>query len=71
MFDAEINVTQPLCVVVTFSFICCFIYVLSKCVCVCVCLQCHPAESLRLFVPHCCGAIFQITDSQYHTVCVE
>uniref|UniRef100_A0AAQ4Q0P3 Proteasome activator Blm10 mid region domain-containing protein n=1 Tax=Gasterosteus aculeatus aculeatus TaxID=481459 RepID=A0AAQ4Q0P3_GASAC len=30
--------------------------------------KCHPAESLRLFVPHCCGAIFQITDSQYHTV---
>ena len=41
---------------------------LSARVCVCVCLQCHPAESLRLFVPHCCGVISHITDSQYHTV---
>uniref|UniRef100_A0A8C4HVE7 Proteasome activator complex subunit 4 n=1 Tax=Dicentrarchus labrax TaxID=13489 RepID=A0A8C4HVE7_DICLA len=32
--------------------------------------KCHPAESLRLFVPHCCSVIFHITDSQYHTVCV-
>uniref|UniRef100_A0A8C9ZB62 Uncharacterized protein n=1 Tax=Sander lucioperca TaxID=283035 RepID=A0A8C9ZB62_SANLU len=32
--------------------------------------KCHPAESLRLFVPHCCSIIFHITDSQYHTVCV-
>uniref|UniRef100_A0A8D0D6T8 Uncharacterized protein n=1 Tax=Sander lucioperca TaxID=283035 RepID=A0A8D0D6T8_SANLU len=30
--------------------------------------KCHPAESLRLFVPHCCSIIFHITDSQYHTV---
>uniref|UniRef100_A0A8C3A3V6 Uncharacterized protein n=1 Tax=Cyclopterus lumpus TaxID=8103 RepID=A0A8C3A3V6_CYCLU len=30
--------------------------------------KCHPAESLRLFVPHCCSVIFQITDSQYRTV---
>uniref|UniRef100_A0A668AU47 Proteasome activator complex subunit 4B n=1 Tax=Myripristis murdjan TaxID=586833 RepID=A0A668AU47_9TELE len=27
--------------------------------------KCHPAESLRLFVPHCCSVIFHITDSQY------
>uniref|UniRef100_A0A3Q3GH33 Proteasome activator Blm10 mid region domain-containing protein n=1 Tax=Labrus bergylta TaxID=56723 RepID=A0A3Q3GH33_9LABR len=32
--------------------------------------KCHPAESLRLFVPHCCSVIFHITDSQYHAVCV-
>uniref|UniRef100_A0A8C6U8T4 Proteasome activator subunit 4b n=1 Tax=Neogobius melanostomus TaxID=47308 RepID=A0A8C6U8T4_9GOBI len=25
--------------------------------------KCHPAESLRLFVPHCCSKIFHITDS--------
>uniref|UniRef100_A0A8D0D4A4 Proteasome activator subunit 4 n=1 Tax=Sander lucioperca TaxID=283035 RepID=A0A8D0D4A4_SANLU len=25
--------------------------------------KCHPAESLRLFVPHCCSIIFHITDS--------
>uniref|UniRef100_A0AAQ5Y8J2 Proteasome activator Blm10 mid region domain-containing protein n=1 Tax=Amphiprion ocellaris TaxID=80972 RepID=A0AAQ5Y8J2_AMPOC len=25
--------------------------------------KCHPAESLRLFVPHCCSVIFHITDS--------
>uniref|UniRef100_A0A8B9HIU6 Proteasome activator subunit 4b n=1 Tax=Astyanax mexicanus TaxID=7994 RepID=A0A8B9HIU6_ASTMX len=24
--------------------------------------KCHPAESLKLFVPHCCNAILQITD---------
>ncbi|XP_041818516.1 proteasome activator complex subunit 4B [Chelmon rostratus] len=26
--------------------------------------KCHPAESLRLFVPHCCSVIFHITDNQ-------
>ncbi|XP_056286378.1 proteasome activator complex subunit 4B-like [Pseudoliparis swirei] len=26
--------------------------------------KCHPAESLRLFVPHCCSVIFQITDNE-------
>ncbi|XP_061666558.1 proteasome activator complex subunit 4B isoform X2 [Syngnathoides biaculeatus] len=26
--------------------------------------KCHPAESLRLFVPHCCGLIFQITENE-------
>ncbi|XP_068439481.1 proteasome activator complex subunit 4B-like [Clinocottus analis] len=26
--------------------------------------KCHPAESLRLFVPHCCGVIFQMTDNE-------
>lgn len=36
---------------------------------VCLRLQCHPAESLRLFIPHCCSVIFRITDSQYHTAC--
>ncbi|KAA8581409.1 hypothetical protein FQN60_002990 [Etheostoma spectabile] len=25
---------------------------------------CHPAESLRLFVPHCCNIIFHITDNE-------
>nr|XP_019938778.1 PREDICTED: proteasome activator complex subunit 4B-like [Paralichthys olivaceus] len=26
--------------------------------------KCHPAESLSLFVPHCCSVIFQITDNE-------
>ncbi|XP_071319028.1 proteasome activator complex subunit 4B [Trachinotus anak] len=26
--------------------------------------KCHPAESLRLFVPHCCSVIFHITDNE-------
>ncbi|XP_061562704.1 LOW QUALITY PROTEIN: proteasome activator complex subunit 4B-like [Phycodurus eques] len=26
--------------------------------------KCHPAESLRLFVPHCCSLIFQITENE-------
>uniref|UniRef100_A0A665UKH4 Proteasome activator subunit 4b n=1 Tax=Echeneis naucrates TaxID=173247 RepID=A0A665UKH4_ECHNA len=26
--------------------------------------KCHPAESLRLFVPHCCSIILQITDNE-------
>ncbi|XP_034049345.1 proteasome activator complex subunit 4B-like [Thalassophryne amazonica] len=26
--------------------------------------KCNPAESLRLFVPHCCGVIFHITDNE-------
>uniref|UniRef100_A0A669B5V1 Proteasome activator Blm10 mid region domain-containing protein n=1 Tax=Oreochromis niloticus TaxID=8128 RepID=A0A669B5V1_ORENI len=30
--------------------------------------KCHPSESLRLFVPHCCSVISHITDSQYHCV---
>uniref|UniRef100_A0A3Q1IES1 Uncharacterized protein n=1 Tax=Anabas testudineus TaxID=64144 RepID=A0A3Q1IES1_ANATE len=25
--------------------------------------KCHPADSLRLFVPHCCSIIFRITDN--------
>lgn len=28
-------------------------------------LQCHPAEALRLFLPHCCSVISRITHSQY------
>uniref|UniRef100_A0A3Q4HEW2 Proteasome activator Blm10 mid region domain-containing protein n=1 Tax=Neolamprologus brichardi TaxID=32507 RepID=A0A3Q4HEW2_NEOBR len=28
--------------------------------------KCHPSESLRLFVPHCCSIISHITDSQYN-----
>ncbi|CAF90543.1 unnamed protein product, partial [Tetraodon nigroviridis] len=27
--------------------------------------KCHPAEALRLFVPHCCSVISRITHSQY------
>lgn len=30
----------------------------------CFCLQCHPAESLKMFVPHCCNAINQIAVSK-------
>ncbi|XP_026207401.1 proteasome activator complex subunit 4B-like [Anabas testudineus] len=26
--------------------------------------KCHPADSLRLFVPHCCSIIFRITDNE-------
>ncbi|XP_033963005.1 LOW QUALITY PROTEIN: proteasome activator complex subunit 4B [Pseudochaenichthys georgianus] len=26
--------------------------------------KCHPAESLRLFVPHCCSVIFHYTDNE-------
>lgn len=26
--------------------------------------KCHPAESLRLFVPHCCSVIFDITNNE-------
>ncbi|KAF7667140.1 hypothetical protein LDENG_00077040 [Lucifuga dentata] len=26
--------------------------------------KCHPAESLRLFIPHCCSVIFHITDNE-------
>uniref|UniRef100_A0A3P8VNZ5 Proteasome activator Blm10 mid region domain-containing protein n=1 Tax=Cynoglossus semilaevis TaxID=244447 RepID=A0A3P8VNZ5_CYNSE len=26
--------------------------------------KCHPAESLRLFVPHCCSVIFHFTDNE-------
>ncbi|XP_037134484.1 proteasome activator complex subunit 4B-like isoform X1 [Syngnathus acus] len=26
--------------------------------------KCHPAESLKLFVPHCCSLIFQITENE-------
>ncbi|CAK6956798.1 proteasome activator complex subunit 4B [Scomber scombrus] len=26
--------------------------------------KCHPAESLRLFIPHCCNVIFHITDNE-------
>ncbi|XP_062269925.1 proteasome activator complex subunit 4B [Platichthys flesus] len=26
--------------------------------------KCHPAESLSLFVPHCCSVIYQITDNE-------
>lgn len=28
------------------------------------CFQCHPAESLKVFVPHCCNAINQIAVSK-------
>lgn len=30
----------------------------------CFCFQCHPAESLKMFVPHCCNAINQIAVSK-------
>lgn len=43
--------------VVTFSSLC------SSSLC--FCLQCHPAESLKMFVPHCCNAINQIAVSKW------
>lgn len=39
--------------------------------CPLLCFQCHPAESLRLFVPHCCNAITHLTASTYKNMTVR